>query len=230
MTEPFIRHYQSQDRDAVRRICYETGMMGASIAPQYGDFESWADCLTAYYTDAEPEHAQVVVSDGEVVGYLLSTSNARRVWNPTGIAIKHCLTRGVCFRPGTSGFYFRSLADFARDVRAPSRPKVDLDRFPGHTHSNLTAKARRGGKGTELFFRLYDQLKAEGVPGMHAEVMLENERTLKWAEKVLGYRRHGEPYPLPGLRMADGSRVHIQMILLDLETWVSGAWKERPPG
>jgi len=229
MSEPIIRPYRSADRGAVRRICFETGMMGQSIASQYADMESWSDCLTAYYTDAEPEHAQVVVSDGEVVGYLLSTSNARRVWSPTLLAIKHCLTRGACFRPGTAGFYGRAALDTLRDTLAAQRPKIDLDRYPGHTHSNLTPAARRGGKGTELFFRLYDQLKTEGVPGMHAEVMYQNERTLQWAENTLGYRRHGEPYPVQGLRMPDGSRVYIQMILRDFDTWVPGAWKQSAP-
>jgi hypothetical protein len=225
MSEPAIRPYRPEDRASVRRICFETGLMGASIAPQYADQESWADCLTSHYTDREPEHAQVVESEGEVVGYLLSTSDARRVRDPMLIALKHCLLRGICFRPGTAGFYGRAGLDMLRDAFAAHKPAFDLARYPGHTHSNLTPRARRGGLGTELFFRLYDQLKEEGVPGMHAEVMFQNERTLRWAEQVLGYRRHGAPYPVQGLRMPDGSRVQIQLILRDFDSWQVGAWK-----
>ncbi|HTU57752.1 MAG TPA: hypothetical protein VMF89_04950, partial [Polyangiales bacterium] len=42
----------------------------------------------------------------------------------------------------------------------------------------------------------------------------------------LGYRSIGEPYPAPGLRYPDGSRVYIQLLLRDLSDWVPGSWRK----
>ena len=54
MAEIVIRSYRPEDRAAVRTICFDTGMMGESIASQYADRESFADMFTAHFTDREP--------------------------------------------------------------------------------------------------------------------------------------------------------------------------------
>ena len=68
-----IREYRTADREAVRRICCDTGFLGQSIDAVFQDRELFADYLTRYYTDAEPEAAFVVERDGIVRGYLLGS-------------------------------------------------------------------------------------------------------------------------------------------------------------
>ena len=221
-----IRPYQPDDRSAIRRICYDTALMGKSIVDQYRDFESLADILSAYYTDFEPENALVAERDGQVIGYLLSCLDTRRAHAPSRFAFRHILWRGVCFRPGTARFYLRALRDMAADMATRGRPKIDLDRYPSHTHSNFIPDARGAGVGTELFYRLFDQLKAQGSTGMHAEVMAENLPTLRWAQTKLGYHLHGDPYYVPGMRGPDGKRLRIQMLKRELSDWEPGAWKQ----
>src|SRR5919108_5903995 len=69
---PFlIRGYRRSDRDAVRKLCCETGFLGEPIDPVYEDRELFADFLTTYYTDHEPESSFVLEMDGEIRGYLL---------------------------------------------------------------------------------------------------------------------------------------------------------------
>ncbi|MEY2555814.1 MAG: hypothetical protein QOF93_958, partial [Verrucomicrobiota bacterium] len=50
-----IRSYRKTDRDAVRRLCCQTGFLGTPIDPVYEDRQLFADFLTTYYTDWEPE-------------------------------------------------------------------------------------------------------------------------------------------------------------------------------
>ena len=66
-----IRNYRASDREAVRRLCCETGFLGEPIDPVYEDRELFADFLTTYYTDHEPESSWVVEVNGELRGYLL---------------------------------------------------------------------------------------------------------------------------------------------------------------
>src|ERR687885_699118 len=66
-----IRTYRSSDRGAVRKLCCDTGFLGMPIDPVFEDRELFADFLTTYYTDHEPESAFVLEIDGEIRGYLL---------------------------------------------------------------------------------------------------------------------------------------------------------------
>jgi hypothetical protein len=73
-----IRNYRPADRDAVRRLCCETGFLGQPIYPVYEDAELFADFLTTYYTDHEPESCFVLELDGELRGYLLGCRKSLR--------------------------------------------------------------------------------------------------------------------------------------------------------
>src|SRR3954465_972717 len=66
-----IRNYRPSDREAVRKLCCQTGFLGEPIDPVYEDRELFSDFLTTYYTDHEPESSFVLEMDGEIRGYLL---------------------------------------------------------------------------------------------------------------------------------------------------------------
>ncbi|MEM1159203.1 MAG: GNAT family acetyltransferase [Verrucomicrobiota bacterium] len=66
-----IRLYQPEDRAQVRRICCETGFLGKAVDPVFEDRELFADFLTSYYTDEEPDCAVVLEVDGRIMGYIL---------------------------------------------------------------------------------------------------------------------------------------------------------------
>ncbi|MGZ4983202.1 MAG: GNAT family acetyltransferase, partial [Chthoniobacterales bacterium] len=74
-----IRPYRRSDRAAVRRLCCLTGFLGEAIDPVYQDHELFADFLTTYYTDHEPESSFVLEVDGELRGYLLGCR--KPLWN-----------------------------------------------------------------------------------------------------------------------------------------------------
>jgi hypothetical protein len=230
VSKAIIRDYRPEDREAVRRIAFETGMMGDSIASQYRDLPSFADMLTAYYTDVEPHNALVAELDGKVVGYMLSCRDTRTVWKPERIALKHAIFRGIVFRPGTAAFYWRGLWDMLADVARPKPPPVDFARFPSTIHINLLPEGRGASVGKEFFFRVFDKLKRAGSPGVHGEVLAENSGMLDFVVNKLGYELVDPTYPLPGMRLKNGGRVWIRLITRDLTHWVPEAWlKETKP-
>jgi len=57
-----IRSYRTSDRTAVRRLCCQTGFLGDPIDPVYEDRQLFADFLTTYYTDHEPESCFLLAS------------------------------------------------------------------------------------------------------------------------------------------------------------------------
>src|SRR2546423_3771705 len=76
---PFlIRGYRRSDREAVRKLCCDTGFLGEPIDPVYEDRELFADFLTTYYTDHEQESCFLLEVDGEIRGYLLGSRKPLR--------------------------------------------------------------------------------------------------------------------------------------------------------
>jgi hypothetical protein len=73
-----IRSYRPSDRAAVRELCCKTGFLGEPIDAVYSDRELFADFLTTYYTDREPESSFVLEVDGEIRGYLLGSRKPLR--------------------------------------------------------------------------------------------------------------------------------------------------------
>jgi hypothetical protein len=73
-----IRRYRASDRAVVRRLCCETGFLGEPIDPVFEDRELFADFLTTYYTDKEPESSFVLELNGEIRGYLLGSRKPLR--------------------------------------------------------------------------------------------------------------------------------------------------------
>lgn len=73
-----IRSYRPTDRAAVRRLCCQTGFLGDPIDPVFHDHELFADFLTTYYTDKEPESSFVLEVNGEIRGYLLGSRKPLR--------------------------------------------------------------------------------------------------------------------------------------------------------
>lgn len=139
--KPFlIRSYQSADRAAVRRLCCETGFLGDAIDPVYEDRELFADFLTTYYTDHEPESCFVVEIDGELRGYLLGSRkpllNQLYSFYQNICLFLRALLRYPRYNQRSRRFIIWLLKNGWREV--PAAPA----RTP-HFHINLLADARK---------------------------------------------------------------------------------------
>jgi GNAT superfamily N-acetyltransferase len=220
MPDLIVRPYTTGDRDAVRRVCFETGYMGASADWFWRDRESFADMFSGYYTDVEPESAFIVEVDDEVGGYLLGAIDASRAWNPATVAGRHILRRGIAFRPGTGTFVWRAMKDGLVDLAMRRIDTRELDfhdpQWPAHLHIDLLDVARGQGAGRRLVHAWFDRLRERGVRGCHLQTMAENTSAIAFFEAV-GFERHGRQQLIPGFRSPGGARHHIQTMVHALQ-------------
>ena len=206
-----IRPYEPRDRSEVRAVCHATGFMGEPADWYWRDRESFADACTAYYTDREPESSFVAVRDDRVVGYLLGCVDTARAPSMAEVSTRLVLRRGLLLRPGSAGFFWRALFDALRDRGVPSGELRDA-RWPSHLHINLLPEARGVGAGAALMRAWLDRLAGMRSPGCHLETFAENRDAIAFFGR-LGFRPHGPPTRVPGMRLRDGSRMHLQRMV-----------------
>jgi ribosomal protein S18 acetylase RimI-like enzyme len=212
MGDMAVRPYTAGDRPAVRDISFRTGFMGESAASFWRDADSWADIWTSYYTDREPGSLSVATIDGVVVGYLagcLDTAAMRPTIDELlGSAV---VRRALFIRPGTAGFLSRAIIDGMRDRPRASGQFLDA-RWPAHLHIDLLPVARGKGLAGRLMARWQTRLIADGIPGCHLATLVENRRAHAFFESA-GFRDHGDPARVPGMRTLDGGRMHQQIMV-----------------
>ncbi|MFA5043221.1 MAG: GNAT family N-acetyltransferase [Kiritimatiellia bacterium] len=186
-----VRPYAAGDRAAARRICCDTADAGKPVEGFFGDRELIADLLMNYYTDFEPESAWVAEqAGGEVVGYLTGcrdTGRFRRIMSRR-IALRalfKAFLRGTWWTAST-----RRLVRWNLPIwwRALGHPAVPLSGYPAHLHINLRMEVQGQGIGRRLTNRFLDQLRAEGVPGVHLSAREDNTAALAFFEKM-GFAR-----------------------------------------
>jgi ribosomal protein S18 acetylase RimI-like enzyme len=209
-----VRPYRREDRAGVRRVTFETGYMGDPIDWLWRDPESFADLLTTYYTDREPESLLVVDRGGEVVGYLLGCLESARTWGVSARAARRLVRRGGLLRPGIAGFLWRSIFDALGDHGVPDE-YLDDARWPAHLHINLLPEARGRGAGAALMNTWLERLRERDCPGVHLGTFFENHNAIAFFESR-GFRRYGGPMPAPGFRTRAGERMHVQWMVQSL--------------
>lgn len=201
-----VRPYQPTDREAVRRICADTGFMGNPIDEIFRDRDAFADFFTRYYTDYEPECALVTedAGTGEVVGYMLGCVRYRfqamqQVWLMLSRLAPKVIFRLLC------GRYDRTSREFLYWVLFRSvRETPPAPRRAAHFHINLLPAYRTGVFGREMVFRFFDLANARGVRRIYGQIQTRDDRrTSFWTRygfKELSRRRitkfqrvHAEP-------------------------------------
>jgi ribosomal protein S18 acetylase RimI-like enzyme len=209
-----IRPYRSQDRTAVRHIAFATGYMGEPVDWLWGDRESFADVITKYYTDREPESLLVGECAGRVVGYLSGCVDSRAAAGSAAREIARVVRRGAFLRRGMASFFWRSILDLARDREVRDDVLRDT-RFPAHLHVDLLPEGRGRGLGRRLMEAWLARLRERGVPGVHLGTFAENANALRFFGGC-GFAPHGAPLRVPGFRTRGGARMHVQWMVRSL--------------
>jgi hypothetical protein len=213
MPEPkfTIREYKPEDRNAVRSIAFETGFMGESIDWQWSDQKSFADLITNYYLNQEPESAFVAEKDGIVIGYLLGCIDSKKAKGSAAKEIGKIILHGGLIRPSIAPFLWRSVFDIIRDREVADDELID-PRWPAHMHLNLLPE----GRGKRLVYGLmnmwFDKLRNANVPGVHFAAFTENERVIQLAQ-LYGFEQYGLPISIPGFRTLDNKRMFAQWMV-----------------
>src|SRR5438270_10479788 len=168
-----IRSYQASDRGAVRKLCCETGFLGAPIDPAFQDRELFADFLTTYYTDHEPESSFVFEMDGEIMGYLLGCrrpllnqlySFYQNVW-----LFFRALARYFRYNERSRRFIRWTLVHGWREV--PAAPR----RVP-HFHINLLPAARKVSTTRALMSAYLSYLYRCGEKRVYGQIVTRESR------------------------------------------------------
>jgi GNAT superfamily N-acetyltransferase len=181
-----IRPYEPKDREAIRQICCDTADGGEPVEAFFPDREVFADLLTRYYTDYEPQSTWVAERDGQVIGYLTGCLNTRRflrvmAWRLVPLAFIKALVRGTFWHPQILKLLSANLSSW---LRGGFRREVSLWSYPAHLHINLRKGSRGEQIGRQLVERFFEQVSRAGLSGIHAGVSSENECGRRFFESV----------------------------------------------
>jgi ribosomal protein S18 acetylase RimI-like enzyme len=180
-----IRAYRPSDRETVRRLCCETGFLGNPIDPVFEDRELFANFLTGYYTDWEPESAFVIEAHGEVTGYLLGSRHPHRqqfynLYQNLGLFLRG-LSRYWRYSDASRRFVHWILTQGWREV--PAAP-----RRTAHFHINLLPEARNVASTRALMDAYLKYLHEHGEKRVYGQmVTFESRRGARMFERY-GFR------------------------------------------
>ena len=180
-----VRKFDTRDRDAVRFLCCETGFLGKPVDPVFEDRELFADYLTSYYTDVEPESCFVMEQNGRVVGYLLGSRRPFRQQIHSFVQNILLFLRGMSRYPS----YNRATRDFIGWILRNSWREVPAaPRRTAHFHFNVLPEAQ-GLAGTSVMMNAYfDYLREKGEKAVFGQmVTFESRRGAKVLERY-GFR------------------------------------------
>ena len=182
-----IRPYRPEDRPAIRAICADTGFLGQPIDPVFEDRELFADYLTSYYTDVEPESTFVCELDGEVKGYVMGSRFPKRKARYEARMLPGLVLRGLWryfTRPyhAASRKYVRWILTQARKENPFTPPDIP------HFHFNIRPEARSVAASRELVDIFLDYLCRHGEKQVYAQaVAYESRRGARMFERY-GFR------------------------------------------
>ena len=182
-----IRPYEKRDRKQIRYICCETGFLGKPIDAVFNDRELFADYLTRYYTDVEPESSWVGEKNGVAVGYLLSCKRWHlnrwwSVWNLARLALK-ASRRFICGRYDAKSRKFLRWVLWRGWRELPWAP-----RDAAHFHFNSLKEHRKMGIARDLVVILIEDLKRCGVQRVFGQMVTYHHRRTKRLYEYLGWK------------------------------------------
>lgn len=168
-----IRKLQPGDRARVRELCCETGFLGNPIDPVFQDRELFADYLTAYYTDWEPESAFVLLVNDEIRGYLLGSRFPlkQKIFDVLNNA--WLFLRGICRYPR----YNEASKKFVRWILTQAWREVpEAPSKTAHFHINLLSDARSVAYTRGIMDAFLEYLHAAGEKRVFGQMVVFEER------------------------------------------------------
>ncbi len=160
-----VRKYRESDREAVRRICADTAVLGEPVNTVFDDRDIASDVLISYYTDFEPESCFVAAAEGRVAGYLagsLDSSRRRRaiLLKIIPSALAKAASRKVLLRKKTLVLCRSFIRSFFAGEFSGSAFSRD---YPALIHINIERGFRGRGVGAGLLEEYFKYLKCKHV-------------------------------------------------------------------
>ncbi|MFZ5807049.1 MAG: GNAT family acetyltransferase [Verrucomicrobiota bacterium] len=170
-----VRPFCRKDREAVRWVCCQTGFLGNPVDPLFEDRELFADYLTRYYTDVEPESAFVLEQDRQVRGYILGCRFQKKQKR------FDCFQNISLFARGVWRYFFRyneASKKFVRWILTQGRKQIPhTPPNMAHFHINLLPEYRKVAHTRALIDRLLQWFVQAGEKHVYGQVIVfENRR------------------------------------------------------
>ena len=175
-SEGIIRPFEKKDRESVRAICRRTGQKGRPTSLFFEDEAIIPMLYADYYMDNEPDSCFVAEVNGKVVGYIVSSIDARRYKRVMAIRIYPRVCLRIFWKILT--LQYRKKQTYATLWWIISRGwnegfSVPVDRYPGHIHFNLESEYRGRGLGERLSIAAGRHMQEKGVTGSHCIIREE---------------------------------------------------------
>lgn len=177
------RKYTPNDREAVRKLSFETALLGESAAAFFGDEEILADALTLYFTDYESESCFVAAAEGKVIGYITGAKNIENMNKVITLKIIpkiifKSFRKGILFNIKTLRFLIQIGISFLKgEFFSPGF----LKQFPATFHINIDKNYRGSEIGTNLITVFLNYLQENNIQGVQCRTV--SERAKKFFEK-----------------------------------------------
>ena len=209
-----IRSYRATDRAAVRQLCCQTGFLGEPIDPVYEDHELFADFLTRYYTDIEPESSFVLEINGEIRGYLLGS---RKPLRNQFYSFRQNLRLSVRALLRYSGYNVRSRRFIRWMIGHGWREVPAAPRRTPHFHINLQPDARKMSTTRALMSAYLSYLYRCGEKRVYGQIVtFESRRGERMFERY-GFRVMNRGEITKYKAFYPGS-VYLSTVIKNLET------------
>ena len=125
----------------------------------------------------------MLVKDGQVVGYILGTSDTPAFWRWFKSEWAPPL-REKYPEPESTENDLRTIC--LREIHNAGEPVPDVPDYPAHLHIDILPDGQGGGWGIKLMETFWDQLRSMGVPAVHLGVSKANKNAVGFY-KHIGY-------------------------------------------
>ncbi len=178
MADIIIRNYRTEEKRAVHRISVENSIF-AEYKDELLDETIFADLLTSYFIEYEPQSCFIAEKDGEIIGYVLGSEDVLEMRKK----IKYTIIPDIAKKMFSNGLLFRShnLKLFENIIRSLFRGEFNVPDFymeyPATLHVNIAAQYRGKMAGTLLVNHFLKYLKIRRVKGIHFGVLSERAKS-----------------------------------------------------
>lgn len=195
-----IRPFHPSDMYALYRICLLTGASGKDASHLFKDHELLGHMYAAPYAIFEPDLCFILTHNHAPVGYVLGTRDSasfaercENEWFPT-LRLRYPMPD-----PNDESRDAILIRRFHEDQRS----RRQIEGYPAHLHIDILPVGQNQGLGRGLIKTFIDKLRSLGVPGVHLGVAADNERAIRFYERVGFTRLPAEPPAvLYGMRLS----------------------------
>ncbi len=189
-----IRTYRTEDRSSLYDICVRTADAGGDARGMWASDDLMPDLFAAPYAELAPHLAFVLEDAGQVVGYVVGTSDTpsfvrayRERYIPQLLA-RYPVPQGA---PSTPEEHMVALHHSPERLLLP-----ELTDYPAHLHIDLLPSHQGAGYGRALMVRMLTALAADGAPAVHVGMLTVNTGARLFYDR-LGFHEIDVPDPGP---------------------------------